>query len=183
MMGVGYSRNGANKQAARIRRYGISYADRWETISSIRRPFLQRMARHAVAGLQYANLSRLGVAAFEPLPAEVWEKGPQHHAGLRAHVALVDELATSGPVLTNEQIMATAAKWPSAHPVLHDHGYVYGVDLAQGRDMTAYMPIIRADAVIIDPTDSRYIMRQKTATELAGEIAEKLQPQGGGGHD
>lgn len=204
MMGVGYSRNGANKQAARINRYGISYASRWETISSIRRPFLritdghleaaekaaekagtilQRAARQAVAALQYVSLSKLGIAAFEPMPAAEWEKMTHHHAGLRTHVALADELATSGPVLTNEQIMATAAKWPSARPVLHDHGYVSGADLAQGRDMTAYMPIIRADAVIIDPTDSRYIMRQKTATELACEIAEKLQPQGGGGHD
>ncbi len=62
-------------------------------------------------------------------------------------------------------------------------GYVSGIDLAAGSDMTAYKPCIRLDGMVMDAGPVIPDMTKKTATELADEIMEKLQPRGGGGHD
>lgn len=134
MMGVGYSRNGANKQAARINRYGISYASRWETISSIRGP-LKRTARRAANLMAAVGLAKLGIAAFEPALAAEWEKVPQHHAGLRTHVTLVDEVDTLPSDKLHNLAMRTAAPWP-AWPCV-----IAAIDLANGPDMAAEITV------------------------------------------
>lgn len=80
-------------------------------------------------------------------------------------------------------LMAPDPQWPKRNPTRNDivDALVYGVDLAAGPDMTAYKPIIRPGAVVINAEPVLDLTR-KTATELADEIAEKLQPPGGGGN-
>lgn len=100
-----------------------------------RKTFVERMARTAVNALAAVRLATLGVTAFEQALTAEWEKVPQHHAGLRTHVALVDELAASGPAVTPEQIKAKTAKWPAGAVV------VAGIDLANGPDVAAEITV------------------------------------------
>jgi hypothetical protein len=99
--------------------------------------------------------------------------------------------------------MQEPAKWPKENPhrcdamdalaynmqiiprADHDtlHGCACGVDLAAGPDFTEYKPVVRLDSFIITPAPVLPDMTRKTATELAGEIMEKIQRQGGGWHD
>ena len=81
-------------------------------------------------------------------------------------------------------LMAPDPQWPKQNPHRPDavDALVYGVDLAAGPDLTAYRPVIRPDAVVIN-TEPVLDLTRKTATELADEIMEKLQPPGGGGNE
>lgn len=76
----------------------------------------------------------------------------------------------------NMQVMARPE-----HDIMH--GYACGIDLANGPDMTAYKPVMRLDSMVIDAGPVIPNMREKTATELAEEIMEKLPRHGGGDND
>lgn len=116
MMGLGYSRNEANDRADRARRYGVSYAARWEREKIV-------AAGHDIAAGLRAGISALGRSV------------DRFAAGLRIHHSFVDELAASGPALTQEQIDATTAKWPGGTAAL------VGIDLADGPDVAAQIHV------------------------------------------
>jgi hypothetical protein len=113
-----------------------------------------------------------------------------HNSPAGRFFANIDEMANhKDPAVEQALAAGTAAKpQPVAadHDTLHGYacgGYVSGIDLAAGSDMTAYKPCIRLDGMVIDAGPVIPDMTKKTATELADEIMEKLQPPGGGGHD
>lgn len=165
MMGKGYSRNEANALAARARRYGVSYADRWRherikasgrelsrgltvglTAVSRRLDELGSVLQNATSSiLDFARTCTTALAAtifykIDPAddaeePAPAWPKENPHLDGLRIHHSFVDELAMSAPPLTHEQVMATTAEWPGGTYVL------VGIDLADGPDMAAEIPV------------------------------------------
>ena len=165
MMGLGYSRNEANALAARARRYGMSYADRWmyERIEAsgreLSRGFASGLeavsrcldelaaafqnatssameaARKCAAALAAVTFYRIDPADYAEEPAPLWPKENPHQDGLRIHHAFVDELAASAPALTHEEIKAMTAKWPGTTVMV-------GVDLANGPDMAAEITVV-----------------------------------------
>lgn len=161
MMGMGYSRNEVNELAARARRYGMSYADRWrhERIKVFSRGFASGLeavsrridelaavfqnatssameaARKCAAALAATIFYKIDPADDAEEPAPAWPKENPHLDGLRIHHSFVDELAMSAPPLTHEQVMATTAEWPGGTYVL------VGIDLADGPDMAAEIPV------------------------------------------
>lgn len=160
MMGMGYSRNEANAMADRARRYGMSYAHRWEWEMDFRVSpaveFITGLAqglRETIPGVVEAvsKLAADAVAAAKEIAEKVRPifqhivkiydvslvpsggvplNYGQNCDGLRTNVVLADELAASDPALTHEEIEATTAKWPGTTVMV-------GVDLANGPDMAA----------------------------------------------
>ena len=165
LMGLGYSRNEANATAERARRYGMSYAARWEWEMDFRVSpaveFITGLAqglRETIPGIVEAasKLAADAAAAAKELAEKarpifqrivkifdvslVADGGMplnygQNCDGLRIHHSFVDELDASGPALTQEQIDATTAKWPGGTAVL------VGIDLADGPDVAAQIHV------------------------------------------
>lgn len=123
MMGLGYSRNEANALAARARRYGMSYADRWRHERNeafgreLSRGFASGLeaasrrldelaavfqnatssaleaARKSAAALAAITFYKIDPADYAEEPAPAWPKENPYLYGLRTNVAPVDELA------------------------------------------------------------------------------------------
>lgn len=136
MMGLGYSQNEANERAARARRYGQSYAARWEherynrtgemflaglqaglaavagaceTIVKKLPGIVEAARKMAAAFVAVTSVYKLDPAGDAMEAEPMWSKENPHLDGLRIHHSFVDELAASGPTLTQEQIDATTA--------------------------------------------------------------------------
>lgn len=138
-MAIGYSRNEANAMAERARRYGMSYAARWELVMDFRVSpaveFITGLAqglRETIPGIVEAasKLAADAAAAVKELTQKaipivqrivknfdvslVASGGVplnygQNCDGLRTHVVLADEWGSMPPRLTQEQIDTTTA--------------------------------------------------------------------------
>lgn len=134
MMALDYSRNEANERATRARRYGQSYAARWEhernictgetfldglqsglaalacaceTIVKKLPGIVEAAKKMAAAFVAVTSVYKLDPAGDAMEPEPMWTKENPHLDGLRIHHSFVDELAASGPTLTQAQIDAT----------------------------------------------------------------------------
>ena len=163
LMAMGYSRNEANR-SANLARVVTTYERALE------------IEKYSVACQK--ELVRFGRALVDKYAPAI----KAIVARVREELKVPDELPIDWAV--ENALMAPDPQWPKQRPTRNDivDALVYGVDLAAGPDLTAYKPIIRPDAVVIK-TEPVLDLTRKTATELADEIAEKLQPPGGGGHE
>lgn len=195
LMALGYQRNHAEGMAMYARRTGCTYEDYLETekrYHGTRRAFenvkislvdhvtpVLKAAAQVVENTCKAIEEALSQTPFgQALLNWAMKNAPQiaeHPAdALDAMTYAAQNYQTLlHPLPDNVQVMSRA------EPDIM-HGYACGVDLAAGPDMTAYKPAMRWDSMLINQAPVVCI-KNKTATELAEEIEEKLWPQGGGG--
>lgn len=169
LMAMGYSRNEANRSAnmARV----VTTYERALEIEKLSMGCQKATVRLAVAMSGW-------LASAVKAATEAMRRMSEAFKGMQFPNTLPIDWAAENA------LMAPDPQWPKRNPHRPDAAaaLVYGVDLAAGPDLTAYKPIIRPDAVVIK-TEPVLDLTRKTATELADEIAEKLQPPGGGGHE
>lgn len=163
LMALGFSRNEANRSANLAR-----------VVTTYERA-LEFEKQSVAAQKELVRFGRALVDKYAPAIKAIV-------ARVREELKVPDKLPIDWAA--ENALMAPDPQWPKQNPHRPDAAaaLVYGVDLAAGPDMTAYKPIIRPDAVVIN-TEPVLDLTRKTAMELADEIAEKLQPPGGGGND